>query len=497
MNSIKKLVSQTAIYGISSILGRFLNYLLVPLHTAQFVTLQYGIITEMYAYVAFLVVLLTYGMETAFFRFSSNDTFEKKTVYKTAVTSLLLSTTVFIFLMTIFSIPIAEWLKYPNHTEYIIWFAMIVGLDAVSSLPMAWLRSENKPIAFSSINMINIFINIGLNVFFIGYCMPKHGAGETNIIIDSLYNPEIGVGYVFISNLIASIVKFIILTPLILKHGLGIKKNVFYAMLVYGLPLLVAGVAGIINETLDRILLKWRLWDVLGEEQTLTQLGIYGACYKISILITLFIQAFRYAAEPFFFAQAKEKDANSVYSQVMNYFVIVCAFIFLGVMLYLDIIKHFLRREEYWQGLQAVPILLLANVFLGIYFNLSIWYKLSGKTIYGAVFSIVGAVVTIIMNIILIPKIGYMGSAWATLVCYVVMCVCSYVVGQRIYHIYYQVQKVLFYIVLALTLWFTFSTITIKDIFFSHILRIILLSVFLGIVFVLERTNFMKKIQGI
>ena len=453
-NPLKQLAGQTAIYGLSSIVGRFLNYLLVPLHTAQFITLQYGIITEMYAYVAFLVVLLTYGMETAYFRFSSTEEFDKKSVYGTAVFSLLASTTVFIAFATTFSIPIAEWLHYPNHTEYIIWFAIIVGLDAVSAIPLARLRAENKAKTFTAVNIANVAVNIGLNVFWVGYCMPVYEEGGRGFLIENFYNPEIGVGYVFIANLVASVCKFLLLTPIMLKAGFNFQFKVLKKLLWYGSPLLLAGLAGIVNETIDRIMLKRMLWDDLGEVGTLSQLGIYGACYKISIIITLFIQAFRYAAEPFFFSQENQKNAKDTYAKVMNYFVIVCTVIFLGVMLFLDIIKHFLQNEDYWQGLGVVPILLMANIFLGIYFNLSIWYKLTNKTIYGAYLSVFGALITIALNYWLIPKIGYMGSAWATLACYVSMVIASYIIGQRHYKVNYDLRKILLYIAMALGLYF-------------------------------------------
>lgn len=486
MKQIRNLAGQTAIYGLSSIAGRFLNYLLVPLHTAVFIPLQFGIITEMYAYVAFLVVLLTYGMETAFFRYSSKEGFDKGTVFSTTLFSLFGSTAVFIFLATLFSQPIADWLRYSDYPEYVVWFAIIVGLDAVSSIPLAKLRAENKAEKFAFVNIANVAVNIGLNIFFLWYCLPQYEKGVHNFIVDTFYNPEIGVGYVFISNLAASIVKFFLLAPVMFDARLEMNGRLLRQMLWYGFPLLVAGLAGIVNETIDRIMLKRMLIDDLGEAETLTQLGIYGACYKISIIITLFIQAFRYAAEPFFFSQEKEKNAREIYAKVMNYFTIICFVVFLAVMFYLDFIKHFIRNEEFWQGLGVVPILLFANICLGIYYNLSIWYKLTGKTQFGAYISVFGAAVTIAFNYFTIPVWGYMGAAWATLICYVSMVLVSYYFGQKNYRVPYQMKNFFVYFGSSLLLYYLSTVILIDSEIMRYGFKTFLLFVFMMIVFANE-----------
>lgn len=456
-NLIKKLAGQTAIYGLSSIIGRLINYALTPIHTNEdiFSPDQYGIITEMYAYVAFLVILLTYGMETAYFRFSNKNKDSEANVYTTVIRSVLSTSFFFIVMAILFQQPLADLMKYPNHSEYIVWFAIIVGLDAISSIPMARLRSQNKPLKFASVNLINIGVYVGLNLFFLTYCMPMHKAGHSNFIIDTFYNPEIGVGYVFIANLIASIIKLGLLSPWLFNTGGKFNVGLLKKLLVYAAPLLIAGLAGNINETLDRILIKYMLWDELGETATLTELGIYGACYKVSIIITLFIQAFRYASEPFFFAQEKNKNSKDTYARIMNYFVIVCSSIFLGVMLFIDLIKYFIPNDEYWVGLKVVPILMLANVCLGLYFNQSIWYKLSEKTKYGAYIAISGALLTIVLNVTLIPIYSYEGSAWATLIVYASMVVASYILGQKHYPIPYNLKKVFGYLSAAILLfWF-------------------------------------------
>lgn len=451
-NPLKKLAGQTAIYGLSSILGRFLNYLLVFLHTDKdiFDTAQYGVITEMYAYVAFLIILLTYGMETAFFRFSTQDKWKGFNVFGQTFSALSVTSGLFILTCFLFDQQIADALGYHDYPQYVRWFGMIVALDALATIPLAKLRKESKALKFALVNLANVAIFIGLNLFLLMVVLPDLQTQGSASIYASIFDPDIGVGLVFIANLAASAVKFLLLAPEMKFKWFTFNKALLKPMLIYASPLLIYGLAGQVNETLDRILLKHLLWDELGEVETMRQLGIYGACYKISILITLFIQAFRYAADPFFFAQEKDKNSPKTYAKVLNYFMIVCAVIFAGIMLYMDIIKHMIRNEEMWEGLSVVPILLLANICLGIYFNLSIWYKLSGKTYFGAYISIFGALITIVANLWWIPKYGYMGSAWATLASYGSMTVLSYFLGQKHFPIPYQKFKVLGYIVGAL-----------------------------------------------
>lgn len=488
-NPLKKLAGQTAIYGLPSIVGRLLNWFLVPVYlgVAKFTTDQYGIVTEMYSYVAFLVVFLTYGMETAFFRFSTQEEHDKKKVYSTIIISLLVTSGFFIATAFLFDQVIANWLRYPNNKEFVTWFALIVGLDAISSIPMAKLRADNKPLKFGGINLANIGVNIGLNLFFLAYCLPSYRAGETNWVIETFYNPEIGVGYVFISNLIASSVKFLLLLPDMMKAKYGFEISLLKKMFIYALPLLVFGLAGIVNETIDRIMMKKILFDVIGETKTMSEIGIYGACYKVSIIITLFIQAFRYAAEPFFFSQEKEKNSKDTYAIIMNYFVIVCAVIFLGVMLFMDVIKYFIPNEAYWVGLPVVPILLLANIFLGIYYNQSIWYKLSGKTKYGAYIGIFGAVITIVINYFFIIKYSYMASAWATLICYASMTIISFGLGQKYYPIKYNFGKMAMYLGLAFGVYFLMMLIELPIGILKNSIHSLVIIAFLGFVLLIEK----------
>ncbi|HLP12630.1 MAG TPA: polysaccharide biosynthesis C-terminal domain-containing protein [Flavobacteriales bacterium] len=461
MSTLKKLAGQTAIYGLSSILGRFLNYILTPVFVAAFTTAQYGIISEMYSYVAFLVVLLTYGMETGYFRFYTRSDYNPKTVYYTIIITLLFTTGMYIGLAFAFAQPIAEWLHYPQHSEYVTWFAIIVGLDAIAQIPLAKLRAHNKAFRFAFISLSNVFVNIGLNLFFLWYCKPMYESGQHNWIIDNLYNPEIGVGYVFISNLIASIIKFLLLVPemvkpdkkhvvdetkLIKTSNTIFSKRVLKELLFYSMPLLIAGLAGIVNETIDRIMLKRMMIGELGEEATQGMVGIYGGVYKLSIIITLFIQAFRYAAEPFFFKEGTKENAPQTYAKVMNYFVVVCAVIYIFVMLFLHYLKHFLPKEAYWEALDIVPILLFANIFLGMYYNQSIWYKLTNRTASGAIIAVFGAVLTICINYIFIPYYTFYAAAWATFACYGSMMLISYIAGQKYYPVPYSIIKILFYL---------------------------------------------------
>lgn len=447
MAPLRKLAGQTAIYGVSSIVGRLLNYFLVPFYTRIFTREQFGVVTEMYAYVAFLVVILTYGMETAFFRFSAK-TGRPMNVYSTILFSVISTSSVFILLCAIFSIPLGTLLGYPNHTEYVIWFAIIVGLDAISAIPMAYLRQQNRAKRFMAVSMVNVLVNIGLNLFFLVYCKGQfetHGSAA-NALVRTFYSPEIGVGYVFISNLVASVVKLMLLSPQILRAKVQYELALMKQMLRYALPLMVLGLAGIVNETLDRVLLK-HLLD-LPQDEALAQLGVYGACYKVAIIMSLGIQAFRYAAEPFFFAQEKARNAPQTYAAVMRYFVIVAAFLFLGIMLFIDVVMLFVG-EEFREGQKVVPILLTAYVFYGIVFNLSFWYKLSERTTWGAAISIIGAIVTLSLNFWLIPVIGYMGSAWATLASYATMMLISFVLGKMYYPIPYDLKRIGLYLFAA------------------------------------------------
>lgn len=450
MNPLKKLAGQTALYGVSSILGRSLNYLLIPLYTSQFLPEAFGVYTELYAYVGFLVVLLTYGMETALFRFANKEP-ENKQVYSSALASLMVSSLAFAAVFTLEAGPIATAMQYPNHPEYIQWFAWILALDALSALPFAKLRLQNKALHFAVVRLINIGINIGLNLLFLYFAKPAFDAGDTGWLA-SCYNPAIGVGYIFIANLLASAVTFVLLLPQFKELGNGFNTETWKRMLSYGLPLVVVGFAGIINETLDRALMKYLL--PFDHDTNMYELGVYGANYKLAMLMTIFIQAYRYAAEPFFFSQAKEQDSKPLFAKLLNYFAVAGAFIFLLVTLFIDVFKWFIRNPEFHEGLNVVPILLMANLFFGLYISLSIWYKLSDKTGLGGWVALSAAGLTIALNVWWIPIYGYTGSAWATLIVYVYLALVSLILGNKYYPVPYQVGRIAMYIALAAAIFF-------------------------------------------
>jgi len=450
LNPLRQLISQTAIYGLSSIVGRFLNYLLVPLYTYTFSAGEYGVVSEFYAYAGFFAVLLVFGLETGYFRFRQKQTDDAEAVYRSALGFLMLVNLGFFAAILYWQQPLAAWLQYPEHPEYPLWFAGILALDAATALPFARLRAENRAWRFAGIKMAEIFITIILNLFFLLLC-PKLLAAWPNSGFAAYYDPKQGVSYIFLANLLASIIKLLLLLPEFRNVRLHLDPRILSSMLRYSLPMVVIGFAGMINETLSRAILKVLLpYDLA---TNLKMLGIFGACYKLSILMSLFVQAFRYAGEPFFFSYAGRADAKRTYALVMQYFVMAGVFIFLLVTLYIDLFQYFIG-EEFRAGLAVVPILLLANLCLGIYINLSIWYKLSDRTGLGAWVSLAGAGLTIALNFLWIPRWGYVGSAWATFACYLFMVCMSWLLGRRYYPVSYPLAKIGTYLGLGLALYF-------------------------------------------
>jgi O-antigen/teichoic acid export membrane protein len=432
VNPIKKLAGQTVIYGLSSIVPRFLSYFLVPLYTHTFPPAEYGVVGDLYGLVVILNIILIYGMETAYFWFSKNETDPDK-VYSTSLISLISTSFIFIFLAIIFAQPIANVLEYPRHPEYIWWFGVIIGVDSICSIPFVKLRRQNKAFRFALIKLCSVCLNVFFNVLFVvvfpflvrrGFHFPVW-----------VYSKHIGVGYIFISNIISSL-----FTLLFLLKDFKIKivfDSVLYKrMLKYALPLLVAGLAGGINDAIDRQFLKYMQPSSVN---AMEQLGIYFANIKIAVILVVFIQTFRFAAEPFFFNYEKEKDSKTVFADIMKYFAIFCLVIFIGTLGNLSLLKYFNGRA-YWSGLNAVPIILLSNVFVGIYLNLSIWYKLSGKTMYGAYIIVFGSALTLLINYLFVGRFGYMASAYARLICYVSMTVICFFLGQKYYPIPYNLK---------------------------------------------------------
>ncbi|MDR2511643.1 MAG: polysaccharide biosynthesis C-terminal domain-containing protein [Bacteroidales bacterium] len=484
MSNLRQLISQTAIYGVPTIVGRFLNFLLVPLYTRCFLDAEYGVITEMYAYVAFFTVILTLGLETGFFRYYVKRDRDPEVLNSILLTILMLAGA-FLMLGLCTYRPLAGIMGYADHPEYLLCFVIVLTLDTLTAIPFAKLRNDNKALRFAVIKIINILANIGFNLFFIVLC-PYLLKNNPESIVKYLYNPLIGVGYVFLSNLLASIVQVLCFVPNFIRIKLKYNQKLMREILIYSLPVMVLSLAGIVNETFDRALLKY----LLPKDTAMSQLGIYGACYKVAILMNLFIQAFRYAAEPFFFKKAKEGDKN-VMEKATYYFFITCLFIFLVCTLFLNDIMLFVGKD-FREGAKVVPILLLANIFLGLIYNLSIWYKNTDKTKIGMWISILGAGITVILNFVLIPRIGYMGAAWATLICYVTMAIVSYVLGQKYYPISYKIGKMSLYFLLALILFFVNYFLIDFSPFINRIIAAVMLLVFVLFLLIMERKKTAK-----
>ena len=482
-NPIRKLINQTAVYGLSSIVGRLLNYLLVPLYTSVFTDpAHYGVVSELYAWVAFLIVILTFGMETAFFRFIQTSENKEQTYLNSLASVLGINAFLFAALL-FFNDDIAQLMLYEGHNEYIILLGIIVCVDAISAIPLARLRVEEKSMRFVSIQITSILVNVGLNLFLMLYLFDPE-------------RPEEGVLFILLANLCASLVKPIMLYDSFNLSGLKLNWKEIKLMLFYAFPLVIGSFAGIINETIDRILLKQILYnpaDISTLHTAESEVGIYSACYKLAMLITILLQAYRYAAEPFFFNQMKNEDRNVIYVKVMNLFVATVCLVFLFVSLNIDLFKHFIQNEAYWTGLKVVPILLLANVFLGIYYNQSIWYKLSGKTQYGAYIALIGASFTIGINLVFIPTYGYMASAWATFIVYALQMLISYFLGQKHYPIPYNVKKFFLYLGLAVVLYFLGSLIQLERYFVQFILQNTLLLLYVLFIIKMERHAFSLK----
>jgi O-antigen/teichoic acid export membrane protein len=444
LKHIKELAGQTVIYGLSSIVARFLNYLLTPIYTySAFSTTEYGDVTILYAYIALLNIILTYGMETGFFFFSKKETDFSK-VYGTAFLSLLVTTLFFVFISLIFLQPISNFLEYGNKPQYIFWFILILGFDTLTAIPFAKLRQQNKAFKFALIKLLNVLFTIFFNLLLI-YVIPKYFLSDGKFLG---FNFKLSVELIFISNLAGSFITLLFLFPDIVKSKIKFSFSLWKGMINYSYPLMFAGLLGTVNETLDRILLQHFL--PYGVDVK-SQIGIYGACVKIAVLMTLFTQMFRFAAEPFFFNKSKSSDQKFILADVSKYFIIYGLIIFLGVMFYLDIIKYFIG-PKYHSGLSVIWVYMIGSLGLGIYFNLSFWYKLTGKTYYGLIITAIGAFLTVILNILLIPKYGYTGSAWARNICYLIIILISYFLGQKYYRVNYQVKPILLYFAITLIL---------------------------------------------
>lgn len=444
-NPFKKLAGQTMVYGLGTMVPRLLNYLLVPLYTRAFAPEVYGQFTELYAYVALLMALLTYGMETTFFRFGKGADFRK--VYGTIMTSILSSTALFVVLIAVLHPVVAQAIHYEGRSVYVLLLGLVVAADVVSAVPFCVLRQQNQARRFSLIKIANVCTNVALNLLFI-VVMPE----TSTRLASQLFGPRAGLlTWVFVSNLVASLLNLFMLRRELRQVALQWNPSLLKKLLNYGLPIMLIGLIGMVNEVADKLAIRY----LLPPESAMEQLGIYGANYKLAVLMTIFVQMFRYASEPFFFSKAEERNSPRLFADVMTYFVICGLAIFLVISLFLDLFGYFVGNSgsAYREGLSIVPVVLMANLFYGIVFNLSIWYKLSDRTRSGSLITAAGAAVTVACLVGLVPVVGYRGAAWAHLACYSVMMVISYAWGQRVFPIPYDLRRVGFYFVLAVALY--------------------------------------------
>jgi O-antigen/teichoic acid export membrane protein len=489
LSSIKKLAGQTFWYGTSTIFGRFLNYLLTPLLATIFAAAAYGKISTLFAIAAFLNIIFTYGLETSYFRFSTLH--DEKKVYNTCSSSILITTAILTGILLLSTQSIASFLEIPKNPEWISWIILIVALDTLCVMPFAKLRNQGRPIKFASIKIINILINIGLVVFFLVVCKNAY-KNNSNSFFGFIYNPSIGLGYVIIANLVASGITLLLLTKEFFQFRFRLNAGFWKEMMSYSWPLIIVGFGGMINEMIDRfMILKLSPGTT---EQAYSQSGIYSANYKLAVLIVLFIQAFRLGAEPFFFKQSTDQNAAKTYARVMKFFVIACCFCFLGVVLFLDLWKYFMgtAHPEYYTGLKVVPILMLAKIFLGVYYNLSVWYKLTNRNLTGAWITLGGAAITVLFNWIFIPVWGYTACAIATVLCYGFMMVSSYILGQKYYPIPYAWKKLLAYIVICILLFGLHYAVRyfFTSVWLAHAAGVLLLGGFTIFVLQVERKEF-------
>jgi O-antigen/teichoic acid export membrane protein len=497
---LKKLGSETAIYGISSIVGRAVNsVLMVPFHTAVFTDpSEYGINSVFYAYAAFFNVIYTFGMETAFFRFATRERQHLQVYFNQAVTAIAAVAFTGSGLLWLFADELAALIQYPGLGLYVRCFALLFAIDAIVAIPFARLRLEGRPVLFASLKLGSIFFYVALNFFFLYICR-KAAAGESFLFMQDfaqqIFKPEWAVGYIFLANLIANAAQLPAFAFVFKGFRIQWQWQILQPMLRYAYPLLFMGLAGIVNEVIDRQMLKWLLPVSFYEGiSTDGAIGIYSACFKFGVFITLAVQAFRYAAEPFFFAQATDKNSPELFARVMHYFIIACLLMYVGIGANIDWVQYLLLGSAaYREGLAVVPILLLANCLLGVYYNLTVWFKITDRTYYGTWFAILGAVLTIGGNYLLIPVIGYMGAALMHLICYAAMSTACLYYGQKFYPIPYRWQPVLFYTLLATAIIYIPQWIDFQEFIWKQIFALLLSAAFAALIFMREVRPMMKR----
>lgn len=482
MGALQKLFKHTFIYGLATVLPRMLNFILVPLYTDILPKEEYGELSIIYTWIAIFNVVLAYGMETAFFRFYTKEK-EKQKVISTSSLSIIFTTLLFLFLALALKDQLSGWSNIG--TEYIVYTIWILALDALAIIPFARLRATAKPLTYTYIKIGNVAVNLGLNVFFLIF-LPRFADGATGGIWDFLYVEDFEIAYIFISNLVASALTFLVLLPMYGKVKWHFDRQLWKRMMRYAWPVLIAGMAYTVNEVFDRLLLDY----LLPKDIAKGEVGAYAACYKIAMFMTLYATAFRLGVEPFFFSHAKDKNAPETYALITKYYVIFGSCILLGVMVYVNVLKVLLIRDaSYWEALGVVPMIILGNLCLGIYHNLSVWYKITDKTRYGAYISVFGALVTLVLNFALIPLISYKGSAIATLAAYGSMMLLSYVLGQKHYPVPYNLKKIGAYLIVSVS----FSLVSFYVFNSDIVVGSGLLLVFLALVFFLEKKE-LKRI---
>lgn len=490
MAGIKQLAGQTLWYGASSIIPRLLTYILTPYLTLKLSGANYGDMTLVYAAIPFLNILYTYGLETGYFRFIQQEK-HKKDLYNTASISLITTTVVFTAVLLLFTGPISRIIKVEAHPEYVTLFILIVAFDTLSTIPFAKLRQDGRPVKYAFIRIAGVLIYISTLYFFLSVC-PSLAQKDPNSVFVLLSSEKLGITLVIVAGLIQSAFTLMMLWQELKAIRWRFNIQQWKELMIYSLPMLVAGLGGMVNETLDRLMLGW--WGVPASGDIKIEIGTYGACYKLAVLITVFIQAFRMGAEPFFFKQALGENPQRVYARVMKFFVIVICTMFLFVALYIDTWKYFIQNPVFWEGLKIVPVLLLANMFLGIYYNLSVWYKITNKISAGAWITIGGALITILINYLFIPRFSYMASAWATFFCYGSMMVACYIWGQKEYPVPYAWKKLMAYIIIVVVLFYVHRLFTHlwTNTVFNYLLATIILGTFVLFILRVEKNEFRK-----
>lgn len=491
MAELKSLAKDTAIYGMSSIVGRFLNYLLVPLYTAVLPASSggYGVVSNVYAYTALILVLLTFGMETGFFRFANKSDENPEKVYTNTLLFVGGLSLLFVILGMTFLHPIASFLEYPDHADYVGMMILVVALDSFQCVPFSYLRYKKRPIKFAAIKMLNIVGNIGLNLFFLLLCPWLYV--HTPETVSWFYHPDYQVGYIFVSNLIMSVIQLFFFIPELRGFSYRADWQLIKRMVAYSFPILIFGLVGILNQTVDKMIYPFLFDD---RQEGLVQLGIYSATSKVALVMAMFTQAFRYAYEPFVFGKNKDADNRKVYAAAMKYFFIFSLLAFLTVMGYMDLLKFMVARD-YWEGLSVVAIVMGAEIFKGIYFNLSFWYKLTDETHWGAYFSLIGCTVILALNVWLVPLYGYIASAWASVAGYGAITLLSYIIGQKKYPVIYPLKDMAVYLVLAAVLFVLSEVVSVQHVILRLLYHTLLILIFVA--FIIKRDLPLKSIPVI